>query len=48
MHARARRVVGHGIGRDGADAALRRLERIAYGMYALVAPITVLMEAKPF
>jgi hypothetical protein len=48
LHARARRMIRLGLGTDERDAILRRLERIAYGMCALVAAITILMEAKPF
>jgi uncharacterized membrane protein len=49
LNARARRVVGRGLGPDaGRDAALRRIERLAYGMSALVAAITALMEVQPF
>jgi hypothetical protein len=33
---------------SGRDAALRGVERLAYGMSALIAAIAVLMEAKPF
>ena len=48
LHARARRV-GRGLAGDvGRDVALRRIERLAYGMSALIAAITVLMEVKPF
>jgi hypothetical protein len=43
LHARARRLVGRGL-----DVALRGIERLAYGMSALIAAITVLMEVKPF
>jgi hypothetical protein len=47
--AQARRAVRPGLtGGDDADVVLRRVERIAYGMCALIAAITVLMEAKPF
>ena len=49
LHGRARRAVGRDlINQDGRDVVLRRVERLAYGMCALVAAITVLMEAKPF
>jgi hypothetical protein len=48
LHARARRIVRQDPGTQGSDAILRRVERIAYGICALVAAITVLMEAKPF
>ena len=47
LHARARRIVRHTLGPDDRDAVLRRVERLAYGMCALVAASTVLMEAKP-
>jgi len=43
------RVLGRALGRDaGADAALRAVERLAYGMSALIAAIAALMEVKPF
>ena len=42
---RALRSVGQG---DGREVTLRRVERIAYGMCAFLAAITVLMEVKPF
>ena len=49
LHARARRIVRRGFNPDaGAHAALRGIERLAYGMSALIAAITVLMEVKPF
>jgi len=49
LHAQARRAVRQALaGKDDADVVLRRVERIAYGMCALIAAITVLMEAKPF
>ena len=45
----ARRAVGRGLGPDvGRDAALRGIERLAYGMSALIAVIAALMEVKPF
>lgn len=45
----ARRVAGRGLGTDaGRDAALRGIERLAYGMSALIAAIAALMEVKPF
>ena len=45
----ARRVVGRGLGPGaGRDAALRGIERLAYGMCALIAAIAALMEVKPF
>jgi hypothetical protein len=47
LHARARRAVR--LGGEGVTAVtLRRVERIAYGMCALIAAIAVLMETKPF
>jgi hypothetical protein len=46
LHARARRAVRLGLAND-ADVVLRRVERIAYGMCALIAAIIVLMELKP-
>ena len=49
LHARARLIVGRGLGPETErDAALRSIERLAYSMSALIAAITVLMEAKPF
>jgi len=49
LHGQARRVLGRALGRDaGADAALRAVERLAYGMSALIAAIAALMEVKPF
>jgi hypothetical protein len=49
LHARARHIVKRGLGPDvGREAALRGIERLAYGMSALIAVITVLMEVKPF
>jgi hypothetical protein len=49
LHARARRLVGRGLAADtGRDVALRGIERLAYGVSALIAAITVLMEVKPF
>lgn len=49
LHAQARRAVRTGLAReDRGDATLRRVERIAYGMCALIAAITVLMEVRPF
>jgi hypothetical protein len=47
LQAQARRAVRHG-GANKNDGDLRRVERIAYGMCALTAVITVLMEVKPF
>lgn len=49
LHGQARRAVrGARDGQDGGDAILRKVERIACAMCALVAAITVLMEVKPF
>lgn len=47
LQAQARRAVRHG-GANENDGDLRRVERIAYGMCALIAVITVLMEVKTF
>jgi hypothetical protein len=49
LHAQARRTVRRGLAGEGVTAVtLRRLERIAYGMCALIGAIAVLMETKPF
>jgi hypothetical protein len=49
LHAQARRAVRRGLAGEGVTAVtLRRVERIAYGMCALIAVIAVLMETKPF
>ena len=49
LNGRARRVAGRGLGTDaGRDAALRGIDRLAYGMCALIAAIAALMEVKPF
>lgn len=48
LHTRARRLVGRGLADTGRDVALRGIERLAYGVSALIAAITVLMEVKPF
>lgn len=49
LHAQARRAVRRGLANEGdGDLVLRRVERIAYGMCAIIAVIAVLMEAKPF
>jgi hypothetical protein len=49
LHAQARRAVRRGLAGEGITAAtLTRVERIAYGMCALIAAIAVLMETKPF
>ena len=49
LHAQARRVVRLRLAKeDSGDVVLRRVERIACGMCALIAAITVLMEVKPF
>ena len=49
LHGQARRVVRRG-GAEGqsGDLVLRRVERIAYGMCALIGVIAALMEVKPF
>jgi hypothetical protein len=47
LQALARRAVRRGIANKD-DGDLRRVERVAYGMCALIAMITVLMEVKPF
>jgi hypothetical protein len=47
LQALARRAVRRGIANND-DGYLRRVERIAYGMCALIAVITMLMEVKPF
>jgi hypothetical protein len=48
LHAQARRVVRLRLAKeDSGDVVLRRVERIACGMCALIAAITVLMEVKP-
>jgi protein-S-isoprenylcysteine O-methyltransferase Ste14 len=49
LHARARRIVGRELRADHqAEAGLRSIERLAYGMAVLIAAITMLMELKPF
>jgi len=49
LHARARRLARRGFAPDARpDAALRGIERLAYGMSGLIAAITVLMEVRPF
>jgi hypothetical protein len=49
LHAQARRVVRRGVAEgENGDLTLRRVERIAYGMCALIAVIAALMEVKPF
>lgn len=49
LHAQARRAVRAGLTQDdGGELALRRVERMAYGMCTLIAAITILMEVKPF
>ena len=49
LHGQARRAVRPSLASDAAaDIVLRRVERIAYGMCALIAVIAVLMEVKPF
>ena len=48
LHAQARRAVQLRLAKeDSGDGVLRRVERIACGMCALIAAITVLMEVKP-
>jgi hypothetical protein len=46
LHAQARRAVR--ARENGGNAILRRVARVGYGMCALIAAITVLMEVKPF
>jgi len=46
LHAQARRAARLGSVKE--VAVLRRIERIAYGVCALIVAITVLMEVKPF
>ena len=46
MHGLARRTVRTGEVRSG--AGLQRVERLAYGMCALIVVITVMMKVKPF
>ena len=49
LHGRARRAVRKDVSeQSGKDLVLRRVERMAYTMCALIAVITVLMEVKPF
>jgi hypothetical protein len=49
LHGMARRTVRRGPAKDeGSAPQLRRIAGIAYGMCALIAAITVLMEVKPF
>ena len=49
LNGQARRVVRRGLGPDaGGEAAVRGVERLAYGMSALIAVIAALMEVKPF
>jgi hypothetical protein len=49
LHAQARRTVRRGLAGEGVTAVtLSRVERIAYGMCALIAAIAALMETKPF
>jgi hypothetical protein len=48
LHGQARRAVRKGLAKANAgEAVLQRVQRIAYGMCALIATITVLMELKP-
>jgi uncharacterized membrane protein len=49
LHGRARRTVLKDLGENNSkEFVLRRVERMAHGMCALIAVITVLMEVKPF
>jgi hypothetical protein len=49
LQAAARRAVRRGLAReDDSDLILQRVERIAYGMCALIGIIVVLMLVKPF
>jgi hypothetical protein len=49
LHGWARRAVRRGVARNsGGTVTFRYVERIAYGMCALIAVITMLMEVKPF
>jgi hypothetical protein len=49
LNGQARRAVRQGLAKgDRVDIVLRRVERAAYGMCALIAAITVMMELKPF
>jgi hypothetical protein len=48
LHGWARRTVRTGTGKDIGSVVLIRVQRIAYGMCALIAAITMLMEVKPF
>jgi hypothetical protein len=49
LHGLARRAVRRGlVAESSQESVLRRVERIAYGMCALIGVITVLMEVKPF
>lgn len=49
LHGLARRAVRLGLGQESVgEAALRRVEGVAYGMGALIVAITVLMVIKPF
>lgn len=49
LHGQLRRAVRWGLrSEDNADAALRRVEPVGYGMCALMIVITVLMVVKPF
>jgi|SRR5579863_6320220 len=49
LHAQARGAVRKGLAKENrGEAVLLRVEHIAYGMCALIASITVLMEVKPF
>ena len=49
LQAQARRALRRGLpNEDFGETVLRRVEWIAYGMWALIAVIVVLMEVKPF
>ena len=49
LHGQARRALRSERAKEGGgDVILRRVERSAYGMCALLGAITVLMEVKPF
>jgi hypothetical protein len=48
LHGQTRRTAHRLSADEGGGVALRRVERLAYGMTLLVAAIAALMEAKPF
>jgi hypothetical protein len=49
LHGQARRTVRSWVANQAnSDTLLRRVERLAYAMCAVIAGITVLMEVKPF